>query len=318
MPDRFGKVAVLMGGHSAERSVSLQSGRAVLDALLRQGVHAVGIDAGKKTLLRLQAESFDRVFIALHGRWGEDGVIQGGLEAIGMPYTGAGVLACAIAMDKVITKHLWRANNLPTANFKEVRKQSDLYGLPEELGLPLYVKAACEGSSVGVIKVSTRDELVPAWEQARQYDNSVLVESFNSGQELTIGILAGKALPVVRIVTANEFYDFEAKYQSDQTKYMCPAGLSSGMEATIKELAEKAFIAIGGSGWGRVDVMLDDSGKPQLLEVNMVPGMTSHSLVPMAAKATGMSFDELVIAILKDTLLVRDKGCLIVDAEEEL
>lgn len=302
MPKRFGKVAVLMGGLSAEREVSLKSGQAVLEGLLRQGVNAIGIDADEQTLLRLQTENFDRVFIVLHGRGGEDGVIQGGLESIGMPYTGAGVTACAIAMDKVLTKHIWRSYGLPTADFCDVRSIEELKGVTDKLGLPLYVKASHEGSSVGVVKVSAEEELEPAWREANKYDESVLIEGFNSGDELTVSILAGKALPVIRIKAFNEFYDYEAKYESDQTEYICPAGLSEAMETGVRELAEKAFAVIQGTGWGRVDVMLDSDGKPQLLEVNMVPGMTDHSLVPMAAKAVGMSFDELVIKILEDSL----------------
>ena len=303
MADQFGKVAVLMGGLSAERKVSLKSGQAVLDALLRQGVNAIGIDANQKTVLQLQQEQFDRVFIVLHGRWGEDGVIQGALESIGMPYTGSGVSACAIAMDKILTKRIWQSYGLPTANFCEARSVEELDGLVEKLGLPMYIKAPHEGSSVGVIKVNKASELEPAWRSASEHDEAILCESYNSGDELTVAILDGKALPVIRIVAANEFYDFDAKYESNETQYLCPAGLSAEFEGHIKSLAEQAFAAIQGSGWGRVDVMLDADGEPQLLEVNMVPGMTDHSLVPMAAKAVGLSFDDLVLKILSDTLV---------------
>ena len=205
MNDKFGKVAVLMGGSSAERSVSLKSGQAVLEALLRQGVNAIGIDADNHTLLKLQTEGFDRAFIVLHGRWGEDGVIQGGLESIGMPYTGAGVTACAIAMDKVLTKTIWRSQGLPTADFCDARSLEDLHELPEKLGLPLYVKATHEGSSVGVSRVDSVSDLEKAWLVARNYDDSVLVERFNSGDELTVGILSGKALPVIKIIAGNDF-----------------------------------------------------------------------------------------------------------------
>lgn len=302
MADRFGKVAVLMGGLSAERSVSLKSGQAVLDALLRKNIDAIGIDAGQDTLMRLQQEGFDRVFIVLHGRWGEDGVIQGGLEAIGMPYTGSGVLACSIAMDKGITKHIWRSHGLPTAKFRITHAEKELEGVIDELGLPLYVKASCEGSSVGVIKVSNEADLLSAWTEAKKHDKSVLIEQFNSGDELTVAILDGKALPIIRIKVNNEFYDFEAKYESDQTEYLCPAGLSDELEQEVKSIAEQSFAILNGSGWGRVDIMLDAENKPQLLEVNMVPGMTSHSLVPMAAKAVGLCFDDLVIKILEETL----------------
>lgn len=306
MTDQFGKVAVLMGGQSAERQVSLKSGQAVLDSLLKQGIDAVGIDVNQHTLLQLQNESFERVFIALHGRWGEDGVIQGALESIGMPYTGAGVTACAIAMDKILTKRIWASYGLPTAKFCEVKTVGELAELPEKLGLPLYVKAPHEGSSVGVIKVNQESDLEAAWQAASEHDVSILCESFNSGDELTVGILNGKALPVIRIVAANEFYDFDAKYESNDTQYICPAGLSEELEKHIKSLAEKAFNVIQGQGWGRVDIMLDESGEPQLLEINMVPGMTSQSLVPIAAKANGMSFDGLVLNILSDTLISRE------------
>ena len=266
MVDQFGKVAVLMGGPSAEREVSLKSGEAVLNALLRKGVNAIGIDADESTLLRLQTENFDRVFVVLHGRWGEDGTIQGGLDSIGMPYTGAGVTACAVAMDKTLTKRIWQSYGLPTASFCEVKSVDELDGLTEKLGLPLYVKAPHEGSSVGVIKVSKESELEPAWQAVSQYDESILVESFNSGDELTVGILNGKALPVIRIVASNEFYDFDAKYESNQTQYICPAGLTDEKEAEIRTLAEKAFSAIQGKGWGRVDIMLDGAENPQLLD----------------------------------------------------
>ena len=250
MDKRFGKVAVLMGGSSAERSVSLKSGQAVLDALLRQGVDAIRIDADLGTLNVLQKKKIDRVFIALHGRWGEDGVIQGGLESIGLPYTGAGVMACAIAMDKCITKHIWRSHGLPTARFRTAYCEQDLEGVIEELGLPLYVKASREGSSVGVVKVTKSEDLLSAWHEARKYDEVVLIEQFNSGDELTIGILAGKALPVIRIKVANEFYDFQAKYESDETQYLCPAGLSDKQEQEIKALAEQSFAVIDGRSDG--------------------------------------------------------------------
>jgi len=295
----FGKVAVLMGGLSAEREVSLNSGRAVLEALQSKGVDAHGIDANRDTLLTLKDEGFDRAFIALHGRWGEDGTIQGGLESIGMPYTGSGVMACAVAMNKVMTKRIWQSMNLPTADFVSVSDENELDGVTERLGLPVYVKAVKEGSSVGVYKVKTQDELLPAWREAKKYDDDVLIESFNSGDELTVAILNGKALPAIRIKTNADFYDFEAKYESNSTEYLCPTGLPEELNLEVQALGEKALNA---SGWGRVDVMLDEQGKPQLLELNMVPGMTSHSLVPMAAKQTGMDFSELVLAVLETSL----------------
>ena len=300
--NRFGKVAVLMGGISAEREVSLRSGAAVLKALLSAGIDAHGIDAGPDNIGKLRAEGFDRAFIILHGRWGEDGVVQGALKAIEMPFTGSGVLGCALAMDKVRSKQVWHAIGLPSADYRVLTCAGDLDGLVEELGLPLFLKPACEGSSVGIGKVTKNEELLPAFRAAAAVGDDVLAEQFIEGAELTVAILNGRALPVVRMHTNNEFYDYEAKYESDETEYFCPAGLGDELEQKVRSLAMEAFAALGCENWGRVDVMLDGSGNPMLLEVNPIPGMTDHSLVPMAAAADSIDFKQLVVAILEATL----------------
>ena len=299
---KYGKVAVLMGGTSAEREVSLKSGKAILDALISCDVNAHGVDANPDNIGSLKAQGFDRVFVALHGRWGEDGVVQGALEAIGMPYTGSGVLGCALAMDKVRSKQVWQALGLPTAKYRVLKSEADLEGLVEELGLPLFLKPAREGSSVGVGKVVEADGLLEAYRVTAKIGDDVLAEQFIDGAELTCGLLNGQPLPIVRMSTGNEFYDYQAKYLSDDTQYFCPAGLSDQLESDVRFLAKKAFDALGCSVWGRVDVMLTSDQKPLLLEVNTVPGMTAHSLVPMAAKANGLEFSELVIEILAQTL----------------
>jgi len=298
----FGKVAVLIGGISAEREVSLKSGAAVHKALLAKGVDAHAIDANPENISGLKEHGFDRAFIVLHGRWGEDGVVQGALEAVGLPYTGSGVLGSALAMDKVRSKQVWQSLGLPTSDYKVLRNEADLEGLIDELGLPLFLKPAREGSSVGIGKVTDAESLLTVYKQAAAVGDDVLAEKFISGAELTVGVLHGQALPTVRMSTENEFYDYEAKYQSDDTQYFCPAGLSDAQESNVKALALQAFNALGCQGWGRVDVMLDSNGEPLLLEANTVPGMTDHSLVPMAAHATGLSFDDLVIEVLKTSL----------------
>ena len=299
---KYGKVAVLMGGVSAEREVSLKSGKAILDALVSRDINAQGVDANPDNIGSLKAQGFDRAFVALHGRWGEDGVVQGALEAIGMPYTGSGVLGCALAMDKVRSKQVWQSLGLPTAKYRVLKSEADLDGLIEELGLPLFLKPAREGSSVGVGKVVEADDLLEAYQVTAKIGDDVLAEQFIDGAELTCGLLNGQPLPIVRMSTGNEFYDYEAKYLSDDTQYFCPAGLSAELENDIRVLAKRAFDALGCSEWGRVDVMLTSVQKPLLLEVNTVPGMTTHSLVPMAAKANGLEFSELVIEILAQTL----------------
>ncbi|HSH54260.1 MAG TPA: D-alanine--D-alanine ligase [Methylotenera sp.] len=299
---KFGKVAVLMGGRSGEREVSLKSGGAVLSALQAQGVDAVAFDPREKPLHDL--ESFDRVFINLHGRYGEDGCIQGALEMLQIPYTGSGVMASAIGMDKWRTKLLWRATNVVTPDFELVTADSDFDAIEKKLGLPLFVKPANEGSSLGISKVKQAGGLQAAYELAAKADPLVIAEKFVGGGEYTVGVIddgAGgfKALPIIRIVPKNEFYDFEAKYLRDDTEYLCPCGLSAEKEAQIQQEALLAFRAVGCKGWGRVDFLMDEAGNHYFLEVNTSPGMTDHSLVPMAAKAAGISFEELVVRILE-------------------
>ena len=297
MSSSFGKVAVLMGGRSGEREVSLKSGAAVLAALQRSGVNAHAFDPAEKALHELQG--FDRVFIALHGRYGEDGTIQGALEIMGIPYTGSGVMASAVGMDKWRTKLLWRAAGIVTPNFELVDEDSDMDGIEARLGLPLFVKPANEGSSIGISKVKQRDGLKAAYEEAAKADPLVIAEKFIGGGEYTVGILGDMALPVIRIVPANEFYDYEAKYLRNDTQYLCPCGLPQEQEDRIRAEAVQAFRVVGGRGWGRVDILMDEAGDHYFLEVNTSPGMTDHSLVPMAAKAAGIDFDTLVLEILE-------------------
>ncbi|MFP5348237.1 MAG: D-alanine--D-alanine ligase [Gammaproteobacteria bacterium] len=295
----FGKVAVLMGGPSAEREVSLKSGNAVLAALKRRGVDAEGIDAERDIIERLTRGGYARAFIALHGRWGEDGVIQGALEVIGLPYTGSGVMASALGMDKLRCKQLWKGAGVATPAYEVLTGDSDFSRVVKRLGLPLFVKPAREGSSFGISKVTDASQLEAAWAAAAKYDDIVIAERGIVGQELTIGILGEQALPVIRLQPAREFYDYEAKYILDTTVYHCPSGLSPTDERRVQRLALAAFSAVGCSGWGRVDVMRDADGRAYALELNTVPGMTDHSLVPKAAKAAGIDFDELVVRILQ-------------------
>ncbi len=295
----FGRVVVLMGGPSAEREVSLKSGNAVLAALKRQGVDAHGMDPDKSSLRMLEEGKFDRVFIALHGRWGEDGVIQGLLEVLDIPYTGSGVLGSALGMDKLRSKSLWLAAGFPTPECMALNQSTDLNQVVAKLGLPIFVKPVREGSSLGISKAKTVAELKAAREMAAKFDDKVIAERFIDGAELTCGILGDQALPLIRIETDREFYDYEAKYILDTTRYVCPSGLPANEERSIQQLALRVFEAIGCSGWGRVDFMLDKAGHPYVLEVNTVPGMTDHSLVPKAAKQAGMNFDELVMRILE-------------------
>ena len=293
----FGKVAVLLGGRSAEREVSLNSGNAVLAALKRGGVDAHAFDTAVRPLHDL--EGFDRVFIALHGRYGEDGTIQGALELFGIPYTGSGVMAAAVGMDKWRTKLLWQAAGIPTPEFEMLNADSDFDAVEARLGLPIFVKPANEGSSIGISKVKTRGGLRAAYEEAAKYDPLVIAEKFVGGGEYTVGILGDQALPVIRIVPANEFYDYEAKYLRDDTRYLCPCGLSEAQESVIRAQAMQAFRVLGGQAWGRVDFLMDEAGNHYFLEANMSPGMTDHSLVPMGARAAGISFDELVLKVLE-------------------
>jgi len=295
----FGKVAVLMGGSSAEREVSLKSGGMVLAALRNKGVDAHPFDPKDKDLEKLLKERFARAFIALHGRFGEDGTVQGVLEWLGIPYTGSGVLASALAMDKLRTKRLWAAEGLPTAPYEVLTKESDLKAVAKRLGMPLFVKPASEGSSVGMSKVKKAADLEEAFALAVNYDPVVLAEKFIDGPELTVGILGEQVLPIIRIETPREFYDYEAKYISDDTRYLIPCGLPAKREKEIQALCLKAFRALGCRGWGRVDLMLDRRGRPHLLEINTSPGMTDHSLVPMAARAVGISYEELCVKVLE-------------------
>ena len=294
----FGKVAVMFGGRSAEREVSLKSGAAVLAALLRSGVDAHAFDPATQDLHTLKEQGFQRVFIALHGRFGEDGTVQGALELMGIPYTGSGVLASALAMDKFRTKLVWQAVNLPLPAYTLLSASSDWNAVVQQLGLPLFVKPANEGSSVGISKVKSVADLPAAYAEAARHDKLVIAESFIGGGEYTAAILGGQALPVIKIEPANEFYDYDAKYLRDDTRYLCPSGLPAEKEAEMQQLAQQAFAVIGGAGWGRVDFLKDESGKLYLLEINTSPGMTDHSLVPMAARAAGKSFEQLVVEIL--------------------
>lgn len=295
---QFGKVAVLMGGTSSEREVSLMSGAGVLKALQSRQVDAHAFDPSEKPLSALKDEGFERVFIALHGPFGEDGTLQGALETMGMPYTGCGVMASAIGMDKWRTKLVWQGAGLPVPEFVLLNDQTDFDAVEARLGLPLFVKPACEGSSFGVTKVKSAGEIRAAYAEARKYDSLVLAERFIGGGEYTCAVLDGRALPSIKIEPASEFYDYDAKYFRDDTVYRCPAGLSPEAEAKMRALALTAFQVLGGRGWGRVDFLMDEAGQPYLLEVNTAPGMTSHSLVPMAARVEGLSYEDLCVAIL--------------------
>lgn len=297
----FGRVAVLMGGWAAEREVSLVSGQAVLDGLLRRGINAHGIDAGRDIVTILAAGGYDRVFNVLHGRGGEDGEIQGALEILGLPYTGSGVMGSAIGMDKYRTKLLFQSLGLPTPGFALINDESDL-AVAAELGFPLMVKPALEGSSIGMSRANDPAQLRSAWKAAAAYDSHVMAEQWITGAEYTAAVLGDRALPLIRLETSNDFYDYEAKYESDDTRYLIPCGLEPDQEAKLQALALKAFEAVGASGWGRIDILMDEQQEPWLIEVNTVPGMTGHSLVPMAAKAVGIDFDELVWRILAQTM----------------
>ena len=298
----FGKVAVLMGGRSAEREVSLKSGAAVHAALARRGVDAHAVDAGDDVARVLTDGRFDRVFIALHGRGGEDGVIQGALETLRLPYTGSGILGSALGMDKLRSKWLWQGMGLDVPAFAVVDAQTDIAALVQRLGLPLMIKPAREGSSLGVSKVKDAQAAPAAIAAALKLDEIVLAEQFIRGGEYTCAILGREALPAIRIETPREFYDYHAKYFADDTRYLCPCGLPAPQEQALRALALRAFDALGCRGWGRVDFMIDGDGRSWLIEVNTVPGMTDHSLVPMAARQAGIPFDELVWRILETTV----------------
>ncbi len=298
----FGRVAVLYGGISAEREVSLRSGAAVLAALQAAGVDAFGIDVQADIVQRISAEKIDRAFIVLHGRGGEDGTIQGLLEWAGIPYTGSKVLASALAMDKLRTKQVWSSLGIPTPQHSVLSSVEDCAAAADKLGFPLIVKPAQEGSSIGMAKVNNLQELEQAWQAARHYDRNVLVEQWITGAEFTIAMLDGEILPPIRLGTNREFYDYEAKYLADDTQYQIPCGLSPEREQELKELTRQACETLGVTGWGRADVMQDEQGNFWLLEVNTTPGMTDHSLVPMAAKAHGLNFSQLVLTVLASSM----------------
>jgi len=304
----FGKVAVMMGGRSAERAVSLKSGEGVLAALKKKGVDAHAFDPNERRLDALIKERFDRVFIALHGRYGEDGTVQGALELIGVPYTGSGVLGSALAMDKWRTKLVWQGSGIPTPHCELLTRESDMHAVATRLGLPLMVKPANEGSSIGMTKVKNTRDLPEAYALAANYDPVVIAEAFVDGVELTVGVLGDMPLPLIELETPREFYDYEAKYSAGDTRYIIPSGLPPDAERIIQDEALRAFRTLSCSGWGRVDLMLDRTGKPYFLEVNTSPGMTDHSLVPMAARHAGLSFEDLCLRILELARLEKRGG----------
>ncbi len=297
----WGKVAVLMGGKAAEREVSLKSGQAVTQALQAQGIDATALDVKSLEDIQAVAQRYDRAFIALHGRWGEDGVVQAILEDLGVPYTGSGMTASAVAMDKLRTKWMWLGAGLPTPKFVWVSESLPLEIERFSIPFPVIVKPSHEGSSIGMRKVNNQAELVDAVAFAQQYDSEVLIEQWITGREFTGGVLNNEALPLIELKTTHDFYDFEAKYQSNDTQYICPCDLDADTAGKIQTLVLQAFNVIGAKGWGRVDLMLDEHNQPWLIELNSVPGMTDHSLVPMAAKAAGLSFEQLVLEILQTT-----------------
>ena len=308
----YGKVGVLFGGRSAEREVSIMSGTGVAKALQSKGVDAHLFDTGERSLAELAAEKFDRVFIALHGRYGEDGSLQGALELLGIPYTGSGVMASSVGMDKITTKIVWLAAGVPTPRYAVLNAGSDLDAVAADLGLPLIVKPPHEGSTIGITKVNAADELKAAYDTAAALDDSVLAEEFVTGREFTVAIFgsgaAARALPVVEIVAPEGNYDYQNKYFTDDTKYFCPAALPEALSEEMRRIALQAYLALGCEGWGRVDVLLRERDqKPFLLEVNTSPGMTSHSLVPMAARAEGISYEDLCVEILR-TARLKMKG----------
>lgn len=301
-PKQFGKVAVAMGGRAAEREISLLSGKAVLTALQQQGVEAIEFDSGKRGLHELAEMGIERVFNAVHGRGGEDGQLQGALELNGLAYTGSGVLGSALGMDKLRSKLCWIGAGIPTPAWMQLNSAADLALCADKLGFPVMVKPALEGSSLGMMKASSHEELSEAYKKATGFACDVMAEQWVQGQEYTVAILGSVALPVIRLQTPNDFYDYEAKYQSNTTQYHCPCGLTEEQEEHLKALSLKAFKVLGGNGWGRVDVMIDEANQAQFLEINTVPGMTDHSLVPMAAKQAGISFESLVWRILETSL----------------
>jgi D-alanine-D-alanine ligase len=316
-PQQFGKVAVLMGGKSAEREISLLSGTGVLQALKSRGVDAHAFDPGERDMWELKRDGFRRCFIALHGRFGEDGTVQGALELLGIPYTGSGVMASAISIDKVMTKRVWLAEGIPTPRYTLLRRgayqREQVLKLPDDLGLPMIVKPAREGSSIGVAKVQGYSEVQAAVDAAAALDADVLCEQFIAGDEVTCPVLGtgdgARALPVIRIVAPEGNYDYQNKYFTDDTQYLVPCGLPAGEETAIQELVVKAYRVLGCRGWGRIDVMIDGATrKPSLLEINTSPGMTGHSLVPMSARADGISYEDLCLRLLADAALDQPQG----------
>ncbi len=299
MKNDFEKVAVLMGGWSAEREVSLKSGQAVYEALCRQGINAQTIDVDHDIAQVLEAGKFSHVFNILHGRGGEDGVIQGLLDVLQVPYTGSGVLGSALTMDKLRCKQLWQNIDLPTPKFIELTNEQDCMNALELLGLPLMIKPVMEGSSIGISKVNLPEEMVAAWEKASACGGVIMAEKFIQGKEYTMGVLNDMALPMICLETDNEFYDYDAKYISNETRYICPCGLTEKFENELATIMLRSFKAVKGNGWGRVDFMLDVNQQPWLIEINTVPGMTNHSLLPMAAQQAGLSFESLVLTILQ-------------------
>lgn len=301
-PEQFGRVAVLMGGSAAEREVSLRSGKAVFDALIRKGIDAVAVDVTDSPIEALTGVKVDRVFNIIHGRGGEDGVLQAVLDVLKVPYTGSGVLASALSMDKLRTKLCWQGYGLVTPKWFVLKSAADVGVCVEKLGFPVIVKPAQEGSSIGMSKAHNREELQKAWETASAYRCDVYAESWVTGKEYTVAVLNGKALPAIRLQTPNAFYDYEAKYHATTTQYHCPCGLTEAEEQQLQAIAVTASEVIGVHGWARVDVFVDDNGQYQLIEINTVPGMTDHSLVPMAARQAGIGFDDLVWQILETSL----------------
>ncbi|MEE9343999.1 MAG: D-alanine--D-alanine ligase [Methylococcales bacterium] len=304
----FGRVAVAMGGASAEREISLNSGNAVLSALVEQGVNAVAVDIGIDPISALLTEQYDRVFNIVHGRGGEDGVLQGVLESMGLPYTGSGVLGSALCMDKLKTKLCWQASQLPTPACITLKTHEDIERVVNQLGFPVIVKPVREGSSIGMNKATSTQQLTDAWQQAREFDDEVMAEQWITGNEYTVGIIENQALPLIRLQTPNDFYDYQAKYHANTTQYHCPSGLAEEQETQLQQLALNASQIVDATGWSRVDLFVDDAKQPWLIEINTVPGMTDHSLVPMAAKAMGMDFKQLVWQILETSMENAQQG----------
>jgi len=304
----FGRIAVLMGGGSAEREISLKSGQAVLDALVKQGVDAHRIDVDKNVSKHLRDGGYDRAFIILHGRGGEDGEIQGVLQSLAIPFTGSGVTGSVLSMNKLLSKQVWLQHKLPTAEFVDVTTESDGEEIVTAVGLPLIIKPVNEGSSIGMTKVNSTDELTTAIKLATEFDAEVIAEKWIEGEEYTVAIVNDEALPVIQLKTPNEFYDFDAKYQANTTEYLCPSDLNEQDELLCQQLAMQAFNVLRMTGWGRIDFMRDQVGQFYLLEANSIPWMTDHSLVPMAAKQAGINFEQLVWKILEGTMEDRVNG----------